>query len=610
MSRLLREARERRIWRTLVAYPAGAFVGLEAVEFFIQNYGLPAKLLTVVLILLVVLFPAAVLWNWLHGPAGRQPFRRLELAAYGALLGGSVAIAGWYWATAPEPAGAADTGTDADGRVSIAVLPFATVGDSAELGFLGDGIAENLIDWLSGQDGVRVISRSSSFALRDLVEQPQEIGRQLKVARALLGRIEMRGDEILVNVELVDTRDAGRLWGERFAEPEASVHELEAQIAGAIARGLRLGRAAVASSVPASRAEDPEAYRLYLQGRFLAHGGSEADIDEGLEILRRATSLDPSLSLAYAAIADALTQKALFAVAPSDALIGEARTAANSAIALDPNLSDAWTALGSVRFIFDWDWRGAEEAFEKAIELGPANATAFHRYADLLWSQRRMSDARRIAARSLEMDPIDSNTMHAVGITALWDGDYAAAAEAFGNWKRLHPTRLWSYLKDGLSLAFAGDCPRALELAEESERLSEGFGSALYQSWLAWVYTLCDRPELVARAGRRLRTALAENRVEDPIAMVFQLAAEGDVEGTIEWIETSIDERSGSAPFLGSFWSEPGRRVVPAAVLRDPRVFELVRRMNLPLPDDARAGGVSEPAQSADPGPTLGATGS
>jgi len=574
---------ERRIWRTLVAYPAGAFVVLEAVEFFVQNYGLPAKLLTVVLIAIVVMFPAAVLWNWMHGPAGRQPFRRVELTAYGVLIAASLAIGGWYWVTTPAPAVAA---TDADGRLSIAVLPFAATGDTAELGFLGDGIAENLINWLSDQDGVRVISRSSSFALRDLVDEPREIGRQLGVGRALLGRLEQRGDEVAVNVELVDTRDGGRLWGKRFAEPGASLNELEVEIASAIAQGLQLGGGADGSQVAAARAENPEAYRLYLQGRFLTHSGSEADIDEGLEILRRATSLDPSFTLGYAAIADALTQKILFAEAPTDALIGEARTAANSAIALDPNLSEAWTALASVRFFFDWDWNGAEEAFEKAIALGPANATAFQRYADLLWSQRRMSDARRIAAKALEMDPIDSNVMHAVAITAMWGDDYAAAAEAFGDWKRLHPTRLWSYLKEGLSLAFAGDCPRALELADESERLSEGWGSALYQSWLAWVYKLCDRPELLARAGRRLRNALDENRIEDPIAMVFLLAAEGDVEGTIEWAEKSVDERSGSAPFLLSFWSEAARQVVPPAVLSDPRILDLLRRMNLPLPDE------------------------
>jgi TolB-like protein len=585
MSRLLHEAKERRIWRTLVAYPAGAFVVLEAVAFFVQNYGLPARSLTLVLIAIVVMFPAAVLWNWMHGPAGRQTFRRGELVTYGVLAAASLTIGGWYWATAAEPAVAPSVAPDASGQTAIAVLPFTTNGDTAGLGFLGDGIAENLIDWLSNQDGVRVISRSSSFALRELVDQPREIGRQLGVGRALLGRLEQSGDEVVVSVELVDTWDSGRLWGQRFAKPGSDLHELELEIANAIAQGLALGHP-VGGPVAPSRAQNPEAYRLYLQGRYLTHGGSEVDIDEGLEILRRATSVDPSFTLAYAAIADALTQKALFAVAPSDALIGEARTAANSAIALDPSLSEAWTALASVRFFFDWDWEGAAEAFEKAIALGPANATAFQRYADLLWSQWRMSEARRIAAEALEMDPIDSNVMHAVGITALWDGDYQAAARAFGSWKRLHPTRLWSYLKEGLSLAFAGDCARGLELADESERLSEGWGSALYQSWLAWVYDLCDRPELLARAGRRLRKAEEENRIEDPLAMVFLLAAEGDVEGTIKWLEKSVDERSGSAPLLLSFWSEPARRIVPAAVLSDPRVLDLVRRMDLPPPAD------------------------
>ena len=147
MSNLMAAFRERRIWRVLVAYPSVTFIWLQAVEFFINNYGVDQRLLTVSLIAAIVLFPAAAIWNWRHGEAGAQSFRASEIGAYVVFGVAAVLAGGWYWNSAPAPTRAGDV-VLAPAR-TIAVMPFDNAGGDAEVQFLCDGIAESLINWLA-----------------------------------------------------------------------------------------------------------------------------------------------------------------------------------------------------------------------------------------------------------------------------------------------------------------------------------------------------------------------------------------------------------------------------------------------------------------------------
>lgn len=580
MESLLHELKERRIWRTLLAYPAGAFVLLEAADFFVENYGLSPKIITVALIAAIGMLPVALLWNWRHGQAGRQPVQRQEVATHATLIAGTLIAIGWYWSVA-APAERPPDSSAPESRPSIAVLPFATSTVDDDLRFLGDGIAENLVNWLAGLEHLRVISRSSAFAVREL-RDPAEIGRRLGVGRALLGRLERRDDRIVIQAELVDTRDGGQLWGDRFARPDDEVLELERAIVSAIVSGLELELSPEdAERVVANRTTSSEAYRSYVQGRHLTHSSASDDIDAGLEMLRESTRLDPQFTLAYAAIAQALTQKAFFATAPTAEVIGEARTAAQSAIALDETLSEAWTALASVRFFFEWDWIGAEDAFERAIALSPGNTTAYYRYADLLGALSRNDEAVAVAAAALELDPLDSNVLHAVGITRAWAGDFAEAAAAFAEWRRLHPGQPWAPIKEGVARASLGECDAGLSLASEAEAETGGWGSAFHQAWLGWIYKLCDQPELFDRAAERVEASIEEGRLGDPIAVVWIRLLQGDVESAIDWLERLVEARSGSAAFLGTF---PESDLSLPELTNDPRYRRLLERLNLPQP--------------------------
>ena len=172
-SQLARQIRERKIWRAAIAYPAAGFVFLEAVEFFVSNYQLNAKLLTVAVILFVGALPVALVWNWCHGQPGAQAIGKREGWSHAVMIGLTLGAAGWYWTATPDPATTSQMDFGPSAEMSIAVLPFENTDGSSELDYLCDGIAESLINTLSGIPEIKVISRLSAFALRDRTSDPR-----------------------------------------------------------------------------------------------------------------------------------------------------------------------------------------------------------------------------------------------------------------------------------------------------------------------------------------------------------------------------------------------------------------------------------------------------
>ena len=583
MEALIQQLRERHIWRALIAYPGAAFILLEAVDFFVDNYELNQKLITASVIVVVGGLPVALLWNWYHGRPGRQALGRQELWSYGLITVATFIAAGWYWATIPNALGEGFVGRGSSADQSIAVLPFEVVDGTTDIEFLSDGLAESLINTLSALPELRVIARSSAFALRDLADHPEEVGRQLNVGKVLVGRLERRGEDLIVSATLVGTRDNSQLWGDRFVRPMAEVLHLEEAIASSIVDSLRLKLSdRAADRISQRAAADPVAYRHYLQGRFLAHGSTADEVDRGLVHLREATRLDPSFPLAYTGIADAMIVKAFFSTSPPSEIVGEARTAAHSAIALDPELSEAHTALGSIRFFFDHDWQGSEEAFRTAIALGPTNSTTYYRYANLLIGLLRFDEAVDIAERAVEIDPLSTGALHAVGFAKLWAGDFEGAAEAFGHAIEIHPGWTWGHVKKGLSHALAGQHAEALVLAERAEELSEGWGSAFLQGWLAWIYSVTDSRELLDRTVERVEHGMEENRIEDPIAVVATYLAAGDLARALDWAERTVEAGSPNAVFMSGFLGEHMDPLAPSGFRESPRFLAALRRMGLP----------------------------
>ena len=467
------------------------------------------------------------------------------------------------------------------GEKSIAVLPFVNMSADPEQEYFSDGISEELLNLLAQIPELRVISRSSAFSFKNKDIAIPEVARQLNVAHVLEGSVRKAGNRIRITAQLIEARSDTHLWSQVYDRQLDDIFAIQDEVATAISQALKLEFAFVEKPALRSGVIETAAYDAYLQGRFLAQGSTADEIDVGLTHLREATRLAPSFALAYAGIADAMIVKALFSTSPSAEIVGEARTAAQSAIALNPNLAEAYAALASIRMFFDFDWSGSEDAFIKATSLDPTSSTAYYRYANLLTGLARFDEAVRMAERAVEIDPIGIGALHALGLAKLFGGDFEGAVAAFGNAIEDRPGWTWGYVKKSLAHALIGQDTEALALARETEKLTGGWGSAFLQGWLAWVYSVTDQDELLQRVVERINRGIEENRIEDPFGVALTYLAIGDFSMALDWMERTVNERSPNAVFW-SVGTADYLKLAPAAFRENPRFIELLRRMDLP----------------------------
>ena len=574
---LLERMKERRIWRVLVGYPSVAFVLLQAIEFFINNYGLDARYLTVGIIVAVLLLPAAIVWNWKHGEVGAQSFTRGEVSTYVISVVAAGFVATWFFNVSPPP----DRGGSATERAhSLAVMPFENPAGDTNVQYLCDGIAESLINWLASMPDIRVVSKTASFRLREQSGDVAAVARALGVDSVLTGQLEQVGGQVVVSASLVDARDQSQLWGERLVQPAEQVLALERSIVSALTAGLSL----TVGEDPPSKAGDtnnPDAYRRYLRGHYLIQSTNSDAVQQGLDELRAAIRLDPEYARPYADIADSLSQMLFYGMVEGEAFFDEARNAAYTAVALAPELAEAQTALATMLQYFEFDWAAVDAAYEKAISLQPQSPVPFHRYNDFLAFTLRFERAREMARRAIAIDPLDSSSMHAVGITELVAGDFAEAARALGEWNRFYPQSTWSYIKHGAALALDGQCEAALDQVAAVEKLRAGRMSALARSWNIWTRKICGDA-----AWRPLALALLEEQQEyapDRLSAgnVAPLILLGRTDELIARMTVSVEARDPLIMFLPFYGrSYPGWETHLAT---DPRFQALVEPLNFPV---------------------------
>jgi TolB-like protein len=581
MNELLKGIKDRRIWRVLVAYPSITFIWLQAVEFFINNYGLDPRLLTASIIIALALFPAAVTWNWRHGEVGTQAVAKGEVGAYVFFAVAAVALVGWYWS--------GTSGTtpvyDAEYRParSIAVLPFENASDDVSVQFLCDGIAESLINWLSTVPNIKVVSKSAAFRIRDATDDVAAIANNLGVDGIVLGRLEKIGDQIIVSTSFVDARNESQLWGDRLIRPVGELIYLERSNVDSIKCGLRLEWEEARNASTASTAtDDPQAYEHYLRGHYLIQSTNLEEIYSGLDELRVAIDLDPNFALAHADIADALVQMVAYGIEHEESLVLEAQRSAYTAVSLAPDLAEAQSALAIMFQFVNFEWQKADAAFQAAVALQPQSPVPYHRYSDYLSLMLQPTRALEVARIGLAKDALDSSSMHAVAIAAMVAGDFPLAAENSGEWNRFHPNSRWSYVKHALMLSLDGRCELAVDQGRKVEQLVDGKPSTLMDAWIAWGYKNCGAEEDYARSKARIEARMQrEPNVYEP-GFAYLFALEGNNEALIDFIQRTAEEREPFTTYLQVF-AIPGLGLASTENIRaDPRYLAVVDKLGFP----------------------------
>ena len=458
---------------------------------------------------------------------------------------------------------------------SLAVLPLVNAGADPNTEYLSDGISESLINRLSQLPKLRVKSRDSAFRYKGRQADAQTVGRELGVSAVLAGRVVPHGNDLSTSVELVDARDGNQIWGAQYNRRLTDLLALQEEMAKEIAEKLRLRLTGEEQKQLAKRAtENPEAYQLYLKGRYFWSKRTLEGTKRGQEYFKQAIDLDPAYAPAYAGVADmsvTLGSYILGAIPPREAWAG-AEAAAKQALKLDDTLAEAHSTLAWMNMNFKWDWPEAEKELKRAIELKPDDKEVYHRYAHYLMYVGRKEEALTASQRALALDPLDLSLNAHLGWHYLNTRQSDQAVDQMLKTVEMDPTYALAHWYLGLAYEQRGMFAEAIEEFQKAVALSQR--NPTYLASLGHGYAMAGQGAEARKLLQELRE-LSKQRYVLPYCFAVIHAGLGEKDEAFAYLEKGYQERDS---WLNQLKVEPRLD----GLRSDPRFADLVRRVGLP----------------------------
>ena len=465
----------------------------------------------------------------------------------------------------------------ASAPASIAVLPLANESGEASQQYFSDGISEDLITALGQFPGLKVIGRSSAFRFRDSKEDSRSIGAKLGVTHLLEGSVRKSGDMIRVSAELIDTADGSAQWSEHYDRPYKDLFALQDEITRAVAGALKTKllpgeHAAAQSEQPPSGSL--EAYNALLQGRFYYLRGTEADGRRAIEFFTQATQQDPGYALAWSELSIAWTffSGDFLDGAAAQAANAKAREAADRALALSPNLAAAHNARGDLLRLIDFDWRGAEVEYRRALELSPNDAQTKLNLGAQLATYGEMDQAIELTRQALVTEPLRDTGYKALATYFLGLHRLDEAEQAMNKAIELVPNSgaYHSWLTN-IEIQ-RGNATAALDVARQAL-------PGVYRDMSLAFATQIGNDQSAADAA--LRTFIEKDADNSAYQIAEIYAIRNDDKATFAWLDTAWKNRDPGIQYL----------LFDPFILRykdDPRFATFCRKVGLPAPGEAR----------------------
>ncbi len=317
-------------------------------------------------------------------------------------------------------------------RNRVAILPFSNLSPDPNDRYFADGITEELISTVSKIGELSVISRASAMRYRDTALPMQQVGRELGVGAILEGSVRKSGNRVRIAAQLIEV-DADRyVWSQSYDRDLTDVFGVQGEIAQQVAQGLRVQLVSNEKERLETKAtESPEAYSLYLKGRFYWNERTEEGTKKAVRYFEDAIRADPGFAKAYSGLADCYLILADYGWMVPAKAGGLAKENAKKALAIDGSLAEAHASLGLAHVNHDWDFAQGEKELKRAVELNPNYAAALHWYSVLLDFQNRYEDSLAVIHQALGLDPFSLVMRQSLGVTLLGLGRYGEAMEMF-----------------------------------------------------------------------------------------------------------------------------------------------------------------------------------
>ena len=497
-------------------------------------------------------------------PSTFKNFRRRLVWVASVCLALIVLASGAAWYLRPAKASEID---------SIAVLPFTNAGGDSETDYLSDGMTDSLIDSLAHLRQLKVKSRYAVFSYKGKSIDIQRIGTELGVSALVTGRVVPRGDSIDVNAELINVGDGTEIWGQRYSRRNTDIVSLQQEIAGDLAAQIRttLSRSEK-QRIVRQGTQNPEAFELYLKGRYYWNRRTASDIKTSISYFNEAIAVDPNYAQAYSGLADA------YSVLPKyggDPAYPKSTTAARKALELDASLAHPHAVLGSNEMEYDWDFAGGEAEYKKAFELDPNDAVAHKWYAqDISWIGGREQEALFEANRAFELDPLspfNADTVGTIYNTARRFDEAIAFCRKLANenpkFPGAHLCLAHAYWGKGIYSNVINEFVVYSRLSGDEK--AADFASALGEGYRAGGWKGALRKALETRLVQR------KSGYSSPYEIAALCASLGNKEGAFQWLDVAYREHDLGLLSLKTDFLLDSLRT-------DLRLTELVKRVGLP----------------------------
>ena len=579
------ELKRRNVYKVAVAYAVAGWALAQGIAQVFPVFDIPNWAVRLVVLVIVIGFPVALVIAWAFeltpeglkrtedvdpAASARQPRKRAWI--FVVIIGGAISLGLFFLGryTARDTASASELPAK-----SIAVLPFESLSEEKSNAYFAEGVQDEILTRLAKVSDLKVIARTSTQRFKSAPENLPDIAKQLGVANILEGSVQKAGDQVRVNVQLINALTNAHLWAEIYDRKLTDIFAVESDIAKSIADALQAKLNSSAKHVLASRpTENPEAHELYLKGRYFWNRRTGENLQKAADYFQQAIGKDPRYALAYSGLADChvlLPAYPELGSNPRDEL-PKALEAARKAVELDDTLGEAHTSLARA-LASSLQLSAAMSEFQRAIELNPNYATAHQWFGECLQSQGRVEEALAELKRAQELDPLSLIINAVLGFAFDTVGKSDEAITQLHKTIEIDPSFANAHGMLGNVLEHRGQLKEAIL---EYEKCSISLGAdPIDLAQLAAAYFRAGRKAEAQQLWDRLKS-LSERQYVPAYSMAVVQLALGNNDEAIRLLEKSYEDH---APFdsadLG--WILVDHRL--DSLRNDPRFTKLITRI-------------------------------
>ena len=429
---------------------------------------------------------------------------------------------------------------------SLAVLPFEHLGGDTGDDYLGIGIADALITNLSNNRRIAVRPTNAVLKYANLKPAFTTVGQDLRVDALLDGRMQRSGDRLRVTVQLVRSSDGVPLWAETFDDSFTNILAVQDSISLRVAQALTLKLSGEEQNAVTSRmTENPAAYEAYLRARFFWNKRTGEGLQKSISYFEEAVRLDPYFALAYAGLAESYVLFNLYGAEHRTDAFLKAREAALKALSLNDTIASAHTALALVKLEYDYDWRGAETSYLRALELNPNYSTAHHWYSEYLAFRGQFDESVKHIERAYELDPASLVINTARGYPYMRAGRCETAIEYFH--KVLEMEKAFPLAHFYLGKCYVEKAQFDDAIREHGAAIDGAGDSAMFMAALGYAYAASGRAAEAQTILKRMKES-AKQKYISPYSLATVYAGLGEKDEALRLLRQAYEDRDYQLP--------------------------------------------------------------